>query len=940
MDSNKKYKSDKEGIETVKKVLSFTLLVTILLTLIAVPDTAFASTEVTVTDLSEFQSEHPYADYEDTTWVYTHPEDCDELEITFSLDTETEEGYDFIFIMDENDNNIAGSPFHGRQLAGKTKSVIGKTVKIRLISDYSYSEYGFRVTNIYPVLATGPISNFRATAIRSHSVTFSFPSPKNATSVDLQISYDGGIEWENAVTTELLDASSTTATVEDLELETEYKFRLVVTGGEREGISNVVQAKTLGEYSPESDFDFDPDTQTITEYLGDDSIVMIPKTIDGVSVIAIGGGAFYRCISLTSVTIPDSVIRIEDWAFEDCSNLISVTIPNSVTYIGDGAFYRCESLTSVTIPDSVTYIGYSVFYNCISLTSVTMPNSIDSINDNTFEECINLTSISIPDSVTYIGIGAFYNCRSLTSVTIPNSVTDIDAWAFFCCRGLTSISIPDSVTYIGESVFTNCSSLTEINVHGDNEEYSSQDGVLFDKYGEMLIKFPEGKSGAYIIPDSVTTIVDSAFEECNSLTSLTIPSGITNIIYYMFSYCSSLTEINVHGDNPIFSSQDGVLFDKSKEVLITFPVGKSGAYIIPNSVISIGVSAFYNCRGLTSVTIPNSVTTISQNAFENCEGLTSVTIPNSVTYIGVGAFASCVGMTSVTIPNSVMVIGEGAFYQCSSLDSVIIPDSIISIGSSLFSSCYNLTSVTIPDSVIVIGGWAFANCDKLTSVTIPGSVTNIGEGAFMGCEDLNSVTISDGVIGIGSYAFLDCYSLTFLTIPDSVTYIGNWTFENCTDLTSVTFLGSDTNIGEGVFNDCPDELTIYGYEGSDAQVYANNNSIRFVAITNNFDFGINISSFDYNDATENIDLSVTINNIKSRSANACFIIAVYTVDNKLLNIKSSNIEIPNTESPVLPESIALRADPEDGYKVKVFLWDSITDMAPLAESDSVSVGDR
>ena len=302
----------------------------------------------------------------------------------------------------------------------------------------------------------------------------------------------------------------------------------------------------------------------------------------------------------------------------------------------------------------------------------------------------------------------------------------------------------------------------------------------------------------------------------------------------------------------------------------------SGNVIIPSSVVyngntysvtSIGNETFFNCS-LTSVTIPNSVTSIGSSAFEGCSGLTSVTIPNSVTSIGRDAFDWCSGLTSVSIPNSVTSIGETAFRRCSGLTSIVvetgnakydsrdncnaiietssnaliagckntvIPNSVTSIGYEAFFGCSGLTSVTIPNSVTSIGNLAFSGCSGLTSIVvetgnakydsrdncnaiietssnaliagckntvIPNSVTSIGKYAFDGCSSLTSITIPNSVTTIGDYAFCDCSGLIFVTIPNSVTSIGISAFDGCSGLTSVTISNSVKSISVGAFIGC------------------------------------------------------------------------------------------------------------------------------------------
>ena len=246
---------------------------------------------------------------------------------------------------------------------------------------------------------------------------------------------------------------------------------------------------------------------------------------------------------------------------------------------------------------------------------------------------------------------------------------------------------------------------------------------------------------AEIYGKSVTSIGDWAFENCTSLTSITIPDSVTCIEWYAFQGCTSLTSITI--PNSVTSIGD-LAFDGCTSLK---------SIKIPNGVTSIGESAFYGCSSLTSITIPNSVTSIDDYAFSGCTSLASITIPSSVTCIGDDAFGGCTSLTNITIPNSVTSIGDLAFDGCTSLKSIKIPNGVTSIGESAFYCCASLTNITIPNSVTSIGGWAFSGCTSLKSITIPNSVTSIGGYAFYNCTSLKSITIPDSVTEIGYSAF-------------------------------------------------------------------------------------------------------------------------------------------------------------------------------------------
>ena len=388
------------------------------------------------------------------------------------------------------------------------------------------------------------------------------------------------------------------------------------------------------------------------------------------------------------------------WEFQtgDKWQIISGTVTIEPGYAGEANLKGYDNTTPVVLvsegwKDDNTPCGdfaidgviYSIISNtlyCVEVCDVTSsiaPNVV-------IPSSVNIKGIEY--AVTGIGNEAFEGCTGLTSITIPEGVTSIGYYAFFNCTGLTSITIPEGVTSIGNYAFDGCKGLTSIEVAGNNPNYTTVDGVLFNKDKTTLLCHPAGKQGAYTIPESITSIDDGAFSGCTGLTTITIPEGVT----------------------------------------------------------SIGNYAFDGCKGLTSITIPENVTSIGDGAFSGCKGLTTITIPESVTSIGDWAFYDCIGLTSIAIPKGVTSIDDGAFYDCTGLTSITIPEGVTSIDYFAFEGCYNLISVTcLAEEVPITGEGVFANYDATLYVpceSVEAYQQDAVFGLFAHIEGINCETTS------------------------------------------------------------------------------------------------------------------------------------------------------------------------------------------------------
>ena len=393
--------------------------------------------------------------------------------------------------------------------------------------------------------------------------------------------------------------------------------------------------------------------------------------------------------------------------------------------------------------------------------------------------------------VSSIGGWAFDGCSALKSITIPNGVTTIGYSAFRDCTSLVSITISSSVSDIDCDAFNGCSALENVLVDSENKYFSSESGVLFNKTKTKLVYYPEG----------------------NPRKEYTIPESVTEEGFLMFYNCKYLENITVDPKNDHFSSENGVLFNKDKTKLLSYPIGNPRKeYTVPSGVAYIGGNAFSYCSNLTSVTLSEGVEAIYDDAFSNCSNLTNITMPNSLKYICHQVFIFCKNLTNVTIPKNVESIdSDEVFRECSGLTNITVdPENeyFSSENGVLFNkdksdllyypAANSRRKYTIPDSVNRISGYAF-QYSNFSSITIP-----------------NSVEYIDG------YAFMDS-NITRIIIPDSVKSIYDSAFMSCTNLKEVYYTGSEddwNNIEIGYSNEDLTNAEIhYNYDHSHIHLY-------------------------------------------------------------------------------------------------------------------------
>ena len=473
---------------------------------------------------------------------------------------------------------------------------------------------------------------------------------------------------------------------------------------------------------------------------------------------------------------------------------------NGEMWENNSPFQGRYDIKKAVVEEGVTSIGNSMFSGCYMLTEISLPNSLTSIGNFAFCES-SIKSLTIPEEVTSIGLGAFED-SDLIRISIPAKVASMDAPFRMCCD------------------------LSFIEVDKNNMNYSSQDGVLFDKSQSTLFCYPPKKAGeSYGIAKSVKKIEDWAFLDCRSLKNIDIPEGLTEIGEGAFADCTHLR--NVKLPKNMEKITDSIFSGCSSLEDIS----------IPEHVTSIGDSSFYDCISLKNIVLPTGVKQIGSYAFSDCINLKEVIIPQSVTRIREDAFCRCRSLTDILLPQKIEELEEEIFYECRSLCGIAIPENVKSIGYNAFAGCENLADITLPESVTSIGSGAFGGCVKLESAVIPKGVGRIETGIFANCSSLKKIEVAEdnpnycspgGVLldkeketlinypaaKSGSYqipesvknisesAFAGCSGLQEVILPEGVTEISWSAFFNCSSLKNVYIPASLTVLMPRAFDGC------------------------------------------------------------------------------------------------------------------------------------------
>ena len=559
--------------------------------------------------------------------------------------------------------------------------------------------------------------------------------------------------------------------------------------------------------------------------------------------------AFQYCSNLETVDLkPQTMTTIGRNAFDSCEKLTAFHVPEGITTLGQDVFYGCKAMQELSLPSTLTSIGYRTFYNCISLPSVTIPEGVTTIGNEAFRYCKllggditlpagltslgsyafagcenvervtflgnndvtmpgesqfssmkKLKSVKLPDNLSTITTSMFYGCNQLQSIDLsrlPASV--ISPYAFHQCKALASVQLPPGTAIIGDNAFVYCENLTAIsfpstlksigrNAFDNNNLTSLQLNDGLETIGSYAFSGSKDLSASpVVIPQSVTSIGDNAFYNCDQMTSFTFPESLSTLGTYVLAYCDNLQT---------------VIFPRN---MITIPRStcegckRLANVTLPENVVTIGQQAFYGATSLPAITLPATVKTIEDNAFRDTN-IPSLTLNEGLESIGASAFYNCDRLKTLNIPSTVKNIGNYAFYNCDSILTVTFPEdmtALTTIGTNLFANNIRLTKITLPKTgMSSIPNNMFQECDRLRNIQLPATITSIGDRAFYGCDSLQTIYIPDGVKSIGYETFCYCKGLRYVRLPEGLESIGQSCFGYTEKLPFINIPSTVTSMG-------------------------------------------------------------------------------------------------------------------------------------------------
>lgn len=561
--------------------------------------------------------------------------------------------------------------------------------------------------------------------------------------------------------------------------------------------------------------------------------------------------AFYRCSGLLAVQLPERLTFLGNRAFYDCSKLASVSfgVNSRLQYIGEYAF-NSTVISEITVPSSVANGTYVIDENGTQQFRV-------GIGKNAFASTSKLVTINFAEGGNKplsIGDQAFYTYESIETINLParlSNYVDADGNLVNGISEKTFSYLYSDGTSSGQS---STSTLSAINVAAGCKDYCSQDGILYTADKKTLIICPVNKTDKIVIPAEVTLIGTNAFafckaseieftggEEdmiiderafygCKSITEIVLSDNVVELKDNAFGNCEALktftlsanmsgynpnafsqtqlTAINVSQNNKDITSEGGVIFNKDKTVLISYPSTLTAeSYTVPATVKEIGARAFDKNINIKSVALPAGLIKIGDLAFSGCTHIANITIPNTVENIGKQAFYICYELGELTFEKggtSQLVIEDNAFDEAG-ITVTELPARLTALGSNAFHNNSSLITLTFEQGSKLdsIGSGAFWNTG-ISEISLPAGLGIIGDNVFYGCSSLVSVTFGDGLREIGDATFSGCSSLESVTFPASLKTMGAQTFAENNSLKFVSF-GQNSQLEmlvNGTFYNC------------------------------------------------------------------------------------------------------------------------------------------